>query len=312
MNPTATTAGNAAETIKNLMSDLHRPAVVPIVRPDAGNEGEVLVVPKGMTVHSLEPFFADLRPAPLRRKGIAVLHDEASFIAHAVRFKDGGSAIFADPDPARPAATCVFDYHQAGPAENGGQRHGEHRGVYRFPVADAWKVWAEADGEALSHRDFAELIEDRIDDVIAPPVSADGEDDARLHTLLRTLGGSVAGPAKLVELSRGLKINEETRVKSAQNLSTGEVQIMWETEHRDGDNAPVKVPNLFLIAIPVFEGGPLYRIPVRLRYRLAAGRVSWTVRRYRPEAVFKDALDEALLRIGEATGLPVLRGTPEG
>jgi hypothetical protein len=74
---------------------------------------------------------------------------------------------------------------------------------------------------------------------------------------------------------------------------------------------PVKVPNLFLIGIPVFEGGPLYRIPVRLRYRLAGGRVTWIVRRYRPEAVFKDAFDEALARIGEATGLPVLRGAPE-
>lgn len=89
------------------------------------------------------------------------------------------------------------------------------------------------------------------------------------------------------------------------------MQLSYETEHRADAGAPLKVPSLFLLGIPVFDRGPLYRIPARLRYRLNGSKLTWIVTRYRPELSFHDAVDDYALQIESATGLPVFRGAPE-
>ena len=97
-----------------------------------------------------------------------------------------------------------------------------------------------------------------------------------------------------------------------QNLSTGEVQLSWEVEHRDDAGAPLTIPNMFLIGIPIFAYGAPYRIPVRLRYRVAGGgAVKWILQPYRPEVSLKHAFDEAVLKVETETGLAVLQGAPE-
>jgi hypothetical protein len=125
------------------------------------------------------------------------------------------------------------------------------------------------------------------------------------------LGGTIAGPSRLLDLSRGLKVNEDTKVATAVNLSTGEGQIQFEASHKDEAGAPLRVPNIFLLGVPVFEGGPCYRLPVRLRYRVSQGTVRWIVQRYRPELTSTDAFTEACQVVRDKTGLPVLLGTPE-
>ena len=64
-------------------------------------------------------------------------------------------------------------------------------------------------------------------------------------------------------------VSVETSVQQAVTLATGEITINFAEQHKDGAGAPIRIPNLFLIAVPVFEAGDAYRIPVRLRYRLA-------------------------------------------
>lgn len=73
-----------------------------------------------------------------------------------------------------------------------------------------------------------------------------------------------------------LQVNVESNVKNAQTLNSGEVSILFEEVHRDGAGAPLKVPNLFTIAIPVFYGGELYRIAARLRYRVSNAKITWS------------------------------------
>jgi hypothetical protein len=71
------------------------------------------------------------------------------------------------------------------------------------------------------------------------------------------------------------------------------------------------VPGLFLIAIPVFKDGVVYRLPVRLRYRLKEGTVFWSYDIYRDDKAFKDAYDEICVQIEEETGSHVFVGQPE-
>ncbi len=159
-------------------------------------------------------------------------------------------------------------------------------------------------------------LEDRIGDVIAPPdhlaaPDALSEGDLKLMEILKTLGGQFVGPSRLFDLSRGLKMTEEARFTSVQNLTSGEIELAYQSEHREDAGAPLKVPSIFLLGIPVFERGAVYRIPVRLRYRLAGSKLTWFVVRYRPQLSLDDAVSEDVEEVRAQTELPVFSGAPE-
>ena len=126
------------------------------------------------------------------------------------------------------------------------------------------------------------------------------------------LGGRVATPEKVFELSKGLAITENSQVENRVNLDSGEATIAFQAEHRDGTGQKVKVPNLFMIAIPVFRNGPAYLMAVRLRYRLSAGKLTWAVSIARMDEAFDHAFHEAAEQARAGTELPLFYGVPEG
>lgn len=310
---------NIAKTVADLVKTLHNPQMITVT--DGIARAPAAVLPRGLAIESVESLLASYRERPRRRRGTASFTDLDSLIAHANRFKGEHSALFAIDDRKAPQIISVINYNQAG--FEGAPEFGDHRGHYHFPLSDEWKAWAEVDGKMLDQGEFAEFIEDRIGDVTAAPTEAadpsfargrtdgEGQRASNLADLQKLLGGTWAGQSTLMEMSKGMKINEGARVKQAVNLQTGEVQVQYETEHRDQDGAPVKVPNMFLIIIPVFHNGPLYRIAVRLRYRLREGRISWAMQMYRPDLVFDDAFKEGCNRAAQATELPLFIGKPE-
>ncbi|MBL4748433.1 MAG: DUF2303 family protein [Magnetovibrio sp.] len=276
---------------------------------------EVLILPNGdgLEVHSVKKYVDEYRTAPEFRKGTASLLDQDSFVAHANRFKDDDSVIFADNDRETPSLKSVLNYHRQ--KHDGAPRFGDHKGVYNFPMSDEWKAWAEFDGEVRSQIEFAEFLEDRITDVETPPdlskIKKDDEPGQRLKKMLDILGGKMAGPGTLMDLSRGMKVTAEEKVHQSQNLSTGEGQIQYRQEHRDEQGAPLKVPNMFLIGIPVFKNGDVFRIAVRLRYRVRAGQISWSYMLYRTDQVFDAAFNDVVNKVKADTDLPVFFGRPE-
>ena len=330
-----------SQVIADILKDHFKPTVLKVTGREGEPETEILILPDGnggLNAQSVKRFGDEYRDSPERRKGTAVMTDLDSLIAHVNRFKDADSALFGIDHPDAPGIIGVINYHErVNPAEGETPpeddqpprpRFGDHRCRYDFPLSDEWKAWAAADGEAMEMVDFAEFLEDRIVDVMNPPdflridfpQIPDGTTDApapetdtdkRLHDLMLRIGGRACGPSSLMELSCGLKVNEAAKVAQTNNLSTGEVQIRFETEHQDADGKPLKVPNLFLLAISVFRGGPLYRVPVRLRYRLRGGTITWIMQMHRPDLVFNDAFDQACKRAAVETGLPLFMGQPE-
>lgn len=285
-------------------------ATVSLTRPSDANTVPVLIVPNGKQVLDVKKFLDAYLPAPERRKGTATLTDLASFIEHTNRFKDDDSVVFAHRDEENPALTAVLDYHRAGAAA--APRFGTHRGQYAFPVSEQWEAWAEVDGKALDQATFAAFLEERIADVLLPPT-----DPAALgglaESLLQLIGDTtaIAGPTKMMEISRGLRVKEHGHTVNAQTLSTGEIEAVFKVEHRDEAGQPLRVPSLFLVGIPVFDGGAPYRLPIRILYRVAGGRITWFLKRYRPELIFLNAFDEAVAEVKEKTTLPVFMGAPE-
>jgi hypothetical protein len=297
-----------AQAIIEAVRELHGAEVLDD-QVDACLAGEVVVLPKGMTVQDLRPLVDARLEAPRRTKGTARHTTYVSFIDAVNRFKvcDGGearlgTAVFAVDDMSAPKLLCVVDYHG-----HGDPRFGEHCIEYAFPLSDEWRAWQAAfASKGMSQAEFAALLEDRITDVIE--VGAVGE---RGQKMAESLGLSLAGSASVLTLSRGISIKAETRVNSITNLSTGEGKILFEEKHGDEGGGAVKVPGGFVVGIPVVRGGPLFQVFVRIRYRLAGGAIVWSFTPHRLDAVFRAAFEEACGQVREQTGVPLFYGTPE-
>lgn len=278
----------------------------------------VAAVPSGVTLAPLKGFLDPYRLTPERRRGTAVLHDLPSFTAHVLRYKGADSVLFASPDAASARLTAVFNYHPEG-GDTLDAGWGDHRAEHPCVLSDEWTAWSRVNDSPQSQAAFAEFLEDRLEDigppVTASPVEGEGEGEARRRVLLASLGGACADRDRLMALARGFKVNVSDSIVQAQNLQTGEVQLVYQSEHRDEGNQPVKVPQLFIIEIPVWQFGPLYRIAVRLRYRVkeSNGRkvVVWITSLHRADLVFRHAYEELCSQAVKDTGLPLFVGTPE-
>jgi uncharacterized protein YfdQ (DUF2303 family) len=254
------------------------------------------------SVRSLADVLETYRLHPRRKQGTAEARTFDSFCDLVNRHRTGHSAIFADTDWKKPSFVAVVDYHQLG--EDGRPDHLKHRIRYAFPLSDEWQAWIEGDGKPMDQRDFAWFLEDRVPELSSPT-------DHERVTLEHQFATTIATPAQLVELSRGLQVHADTRVKAVTVLQTGEGQVAWEESHNDADGKPLKVPGLFILSIAPFFMGETVRIPVRLRYRVTNGKVAWTYQIYRPDRAITEHVRQTLADARERTGLPAYEGAPE-
>ncbi len=298
--------GSVIEQTIELLDSHMKPSFFDIEAPD-GTAAPGLIGRDGLTFID-DAEFDQYRDAPRRRKGRATLLDLASFIEHTNRFKDGDSLVFANNDRRSPTMTAVLNYHRAG--SDADPRFGDHRGFFAFPLSDEWKAWSGVDGEAMKMRDFAAFLEDRIIDVL--PVTQVGFNDEQ-QRFVDALGGNrrIADPAKLMELSTGLQVFENSEVSSAVKLASGEASMTFTSQHVDAGGGQLNVPSMFVIAIPVFTNGPAYQVVVRLRYRKVGADLLFFTEMWRTDRVFDHAVDEAVEKVKADTGLPVLLGSPE-
>ena len=255
---------------------------------------------------SVKALFDEWRTVPLRKRGTAIVNTLESFVALTTRHATPNSVIFADTNWREPSLSAIIDYHSS---EAGGSADNcSHRIHYPFPLTEEWKAWISIDGKGLNQAQFAEFIEDHRADLTSPH-----EDE--ISYWQEMLGGKVAYPNELQMLSRGLKINAETKASSAVTLATGEGELTWEETHtaRDAKGGKMIVPSLFMIAVAPFYQGEKARLPARLRYRMpqGGGSVTWSVHLYRPDIWVTEHVTRDLERTASETGLPAFQGKPE-
>lgn len=262
---------------------------------------------------------------PARRKGTARLDDLQSLIDWANRFKGPTSALFAKPDLNAPTITCIADYHAEGPADqetatgDPTARHCHHRAIYSFPLSEEWKAWTGVSGNPLEKDDLGEFIEANAKDIMDPTAAilAAKESDKnqpwenRLIQTAQQIEGRYGQLTQLLQMSRQFQVYETSNLKVTSNRDTGESEIQFLNEHKGADGKPLQIPNLIIIAIPVFMGGAPYRMPVRFRYRKMGGAVRFILSIYNPEKAFEAAFKEAVEEATEKTELPTFKGTPE-
>ncbi|MBF5091935.1 DUF2303 family protein [Novosphingobium sp. NBM11] len=301
------------------VSDEHLRAQAGMIRdPRDGTEAHFQITKNGISRIPAESF-DEYRLFPLYRKGVSVHTRLESFIALVSRFAGVNSAIFANESPTTPSLTAVFDYHpdntDVSPPDADGTpfvhpvQALRHRARYAFPLSDEWQAWYKNNGVVMAVAEFASFLEDHIVDVSADDLE-DFSPGAR--KFVQANRGELATPTKLFEIARGLKIYEKSVVKEVRNLSSGEVQITFDSEHTDGDGKPLSLPTMFSIVIPVFARSDVAdRLIAKFRYRKTDAGIKFWYELWRPDLTFQAAFDDACTKVTEDTGLPLYHGAPE-
>lgn len=256
----------------------------------------VAIHPDSMTLKVLTEALsvADARAeAPRRRKGTATHHELESFVGHVNRFKDVDSAIFADIN--RTTITAVLDYHRAGVAEKASPRWGEHRSIYTCPKSRQWQLWMSKNEQAFSQEAFGEFIDANMADLASPDGSG-------------ALDLEIAPPAAVLSMARTLVVRTKGEFSRAINPTTGESSLVNKLEN---ESTSTKISRCFLLQLPVFESGTVYRVEARIRFAMSDGRPTFSYSLYQHLEILRDAFGEVRKLVADGTGLPVFAGSPE-
>ncbi|RNF34065.1 DUF2303 family protein [Paracoccus methylarcula] len=322
---TQDTPKNIAETVIEEMKRVGEVQFVSLPTAEAPETPYIVAAPEGMKLHDLTAQHRSVMEAlrPLQRKGKAQLADIDSLITWTNRFKGEATALFGQIHPT-PRMISVIDYHGGGAPvidpESGdpSASHGRHTGVYTFPVSEEWKRWTGISGKSLTKDEFGEFIEDNANDFLDPTpallgkVSGDLQPwEERMIEIAQKLQGRFGQYAALAHLSREFQVHETGHLQVKTDRDTGEARVQFLTEHKDPDGQPLSLPNLFMIAIPVFEEGALYRLAVRFRYRKSGSEVRFIVSLYNADVALRDAAREAMYRAQAETEVPLMMGVPE-
>ena len=276
--------------------------VIPLGTVD-GETVEIIAASRGaagVDLRSIKSLRDEYRKRPERTSGTSAHDTVESFIEHVKTFKKDNSVIFASRE--KLSLTALYDYHTASQPDNLG-----HAAKFAPQKSRQLKTWLAGDGKPMSQAEFAAFIENNILDLTDAPAG-----DVPIYIdIAAKLATTIASPSKLLELARGLSIHESSTAKSHVNPSTGEVILEYTTAHADGKGEKLKIPGLFMIAVPVFEGGPLYRVLVRLRYRLEAGKVRWWFDIYQIDASIDSAFEDTITKIVSETEVTLYRGASE-
>ena len=284
---------NTVVAVRDIVEKYFEPRVVQV----EGTKG-LLIAPEGMSVAHVKRFIDDERQALETLKGSTTLHNCKSFIDFVNRYKYETSAIFYDQDKQK--ITCIFDC-----ATKDATSFERHKADYAFPFSDELKEWKEHNGDVMTQIDFAFFIEKNVLDLADPDKTAESE---ALKEIRLRIGGHFAAVSKMVELSRGISIHSDERATVKYDPNTGESTVDFSSEHTDAAGEKVKVPNMFLIVIPILKGGKSYQLPCRLRHRLKNGQIIWWYEVIDLDKAIAAAIDEELNEIKDKIGLPVFYG----
>lgn len=116
--------------------------------------------------------------------------------------------------------------------------------------------------------------------------------------------------ADVLEVSRSLQAVKNVSFNSAIRLADGSQQLAYsETVDGSTSKGSVKVPETFVLGIPVFFGGASYEVTAKLRYRIADGKLLMWFDLYRPEHIEQDAFGEIGKEVETSTGTKVWMGS---
>lgn len=295
--------GGLVAEVKALVEQYTRPVVGDATSEEHG--APVVIVGSSQKVVDLRAMADAVRERPVFAKGASAHLTRASLEAHVNRLiaqavvERESVVAWAQLDP--PSIEVVLDSD----SEHGnGWR--AHRATYAFPVSPEWARWERVFGKTLSTSDLAELLEDRISDVATREAVA-------AAAIELPMGLRQAQPAELLSLSEGLHVNVSRRVREVQRRDNGTADLAFAEEHdtRNSTGEAIRVPNGFVLALAPFVDGTPFAVPVRLRYAVRGGEITWTLTAHNADVALRRCVQGEVEAFGTATKVQVLWGKPE-
>lgn len=221
--------------------------------------------------------------APLRKRGTVTVFDAASFNQVLRDNTDAGNiAIYLDRNPERPCVVAVLNGN--GPA---GAGWGDCRARIEFRPTPQWTKWRAIDGKLLAQSEFAEFIEDNIEDIADP------------------------SGATMLEVSTYLQATRSVNFKSGIRLSSGAVQLQnMEDVQAQVGAGQIAVPEQLTLGIAPIFGVPPYRVPARFRWRIVEGKLKLGVKLQRVEDMMAQIIEDVAAKIERGAHVSVLDGLP--
>lgn len=244
-----------------------------------------IVIPSGFTVQDLER----LLPEPTRKKSEVKVTESDSFIFYT---KKHGSldecVIYAEVDyeSSRCNLVAVINDHGAD-----SPKWRDHTCTFVPKLSVEWSRWFRKNKSSMSQTDFAAWLEENLADVASVPNMPTGAD--------------------ILSMALGFEANCDKRLRSKINLQSGGVSLEFVDQENVETRTTMQFFERFTLGIPVFDGSTnAYPLEARLKYRESGGKLNFWYELIRPDRVFKTAVSDDLQKIKDATGFPIVFGTP--
>jgi uncharacterized protein YfdQ (DUF2303 family) len=229
-------------------------------------------------------------PGPRRRVCVVALTEPGSFVEYVRRYQNADTVVYANTKAM--AFVAVLDEHPAGPVAAGSKPGAatawrEHRASYSCPKSPEWITWSALDGKAMKQDEFADFLEQRLEDLV--------------------IAEGMPKPIEMLKVARELHIRTKGTFQREVNPTTGDFILVNKNETETGSTV---IPRAFALAIPVFEGGERYKVEARVRFQLTGSGPMFSFTMHRRAEIERDAFDGVRQIIATGTERPVYAGTP--
>jgi uncharacterized protein YfdQ (DUF2303 family) len=236
-------------------------------------------------LHQVDLTGDQYRDQPRHKTGKVYVDDLDSFLHYYTKHSDNDSEIYVNVR--RHHLTAVLDAHHHGATE--AARWQQHRLVLTLPTTDRWDAWMGMDRKEMGQRQWAEFLEEHVDDIRDP--------DA----------------ATMLEIAQTFQAATKVKFSSTQILSNGDRRLNWEetTEASGGAAGKLQVPAVFKIGVAPFDFAQPYELSARFRYRVESGNLRVAYLLDDPAAVIRDAVLDVVKAVEEQLGgVKVMQGSP--
>lgn len=260
-------------------------AVIATAEPNWIGDVPYTVAHENFSVVSLE----NMLPKPTRARGKVQVTDAASFISYLGKHADPAyTAIYVDTstDTGRCVFTAVLNEHTL---LTPGWR--DYACMFAPTPSVEWKRWTGKNLEKMPQGMFAAWLEDNLPDIVG--------------------GDGLPSGSEVLQMATGFERTCEKRLKSRIHLPSGGTRFEYVDDDDRDTRTSMQVFERFGLGIPVFEGATeAYAMQTRLRYREKDAAVAFWYELIRPDRVFRQAVEDMVAHIKEASGLLMLSGSP--
>jgi len=231
----------------------------------------VAVLPDGYSLHELTAKEPEVIKATPSFDMLDSFHDYVN------AFKTNQTLIFGSQSQA--ILTAVMDYHT--PTTVGKLAH---IAKLNLKHSQAWKDWNAINGRQLGQVDFAEFLEEHVDDIFTP--------DA----------------ATLLELVENFTEKRTIEFQSNVKRSNGNIVLSYK-DTDDNSSGSTKLPEQLTLSLPVYEGEVPLPVRAFLRASTKGGELKILVKLQGLPKILADAFGLICASVEQTTTLKVAHGT---